>query len=127
MSGRRVMMMETSVTPDLEYVVNVEWGVPVLYSRLRDGALFPERMERAGKAAEMFRKVIRQTVEGTLSGTLTGVKVSLLKSGVKVEQVMGVVAKKGRATGIKAHAIESTGEVNQRAKDVKGDMTSFAR
>ena len=87
--------------------------MPVLYSRLRDGALFLSAWKGQARPQRCSVRSL-QTGRGDLKVTPTRVKVSLLKSGVKVEQVMGVVAKKGRATGIKAHAIESTGEVNAR-------------
>jgi hypothetical protein len=99
-TGRRAMLRETSTNPDLKYVVDVEWGVPVLYSRLPDGQLFPERMQRAGQAAEEFRKVITQTVTDIQKGVLTGIDVKIVKSGVKVVQTIKTAT--GHTTGIKA-------------------------
>ncbi len=115
-AGRRAMLRETSTSPELDHLVDVEWGVPVLYSRLPDGQLFPERMQRAGEAAEQFRKVISQQVTDALEGKLTGLKVSLLKSGVKVEQDIGVVGKGGKATAVKAKKIEAGARINARQK-----------
>ncbi|MGC9350010.1 MAG: CHAT domain-containing protein [Anaerolineae bacterium] len=97
-SGRVGMLLETST--EMDEVVNVEWGVPVLYSRLRDGALFPERIERATAAAEQFRKVVVQTVDGIHAGTMTGVQVGLIENGVKIVQKVKEV--RGHITGIKA-------------------------
>jgi hypothetical protein len=97
----RVAMLETSGV-DLEAVANVEWGVPVLYSRLPNGALFPERIKEsgAGPAAEAFRKVFSQTVTGIQDGTMTGVKVRLVENGVKI--VQKVKEARGEITGISA-------------------------
>jgi hypothetical protein len=97
-SGRVAMLQTTS--SELDAGVNVEWGVPVLYSRLPTGALFPERMAKAGPAAEGFRKVFTQTVTGIQQGTMTGVKVQLIENGVKV--VMKVKEALGQITGIEA-------------------------
>ena len=125
--GRRAMLRETSTDPDLAEIVDVEWGVPVLYSRLPDGQLFPERMQRASGAAEQFRKVISQQVTDIMNGQLTGVKVSLIKSGVSVEQVIGAIGKGGAATAIKATTIAPDANIKttQTAKKVGagGEMT----
>jgi hypothetical protein len=95
----RVAMLETTST-ELDAIVNVEWGVPVLYSRLPNGALFPERIKQsgAGPAAEAFRKVFTQTVTGIQEGTMTGVTVGLIQNGVKV--VQKVKEARGNITGI---------------------------
>jgi hypothetical protein len=105
-TGRRAMLRETSTNPDLKYVVDYEWGVPVLYSRLPDGQLFPERMQRAGATAVQFRTVISQQVTDSLNGKLTGVKVSLIKGSVFVEQDLGVVGKGGMGIGGSVTKIE---------------------
>jgi hypothetical protein len=99
-SGRAAMLETTS--GELDAVVNVEWGVPVLYSRLPDGALFPERIQQSGTnpSAEAFRKVIIQTVTGIQEGSMTGVKVELIKNGVKI--VQKVKEAQGKITGIDA-------------------------
>lgn len=97
----RVAMLETTAT-DLDAPVNVEWGVPVLYSRLPDGAVFPERIRQSGAnpAAEAFRKVFTQTVTGIQEGTMTGVTVGLIQNGVKI--VQKVKEARGKITGIDA-------------------------
>jgi hypothetical protein len=99
-SGRVAMLESTS--NELDAIVNVEWGVPVLYSRLPDGALFPERIKQSGAnpAAETFRKIIAQTINDIQEGTMTGVKVGLIKNGVKI--VQKVKEAKGNITGIDA-------------------------
>ena len=97
----RVAMLRTS-SAELEATANVEWGVPVLYSRLPNGALFPERIKDSGAspAAETFRKVFSQTVTGIQDGTMIGVTVSLVQNGVKI--VQKVREARGEITGIKA-------------------------
>lgn len=97
----RAAMLET-VSTELDKEVNVEWGVPVLYSRLPDGALFPERIKESGSnpAAEAFRKVFIQTVTGIQEGTMTGVTVGLIQNGVKI--VQKVKEARGNVTGIQA-------------------------
>lgn len=98
LSGRMAMREVTS--GEKEQKINLEWGVPVLYSRLSDGALFPERMERATESAEVFRKVFRQTVTEAQKGNLIGVKVELIKNGVHI--IQKVKEATGDVTGIKA-------------------------
>lgn len=93
----RVAMLQTTANED---AINVEWGVPVLYSRLNDGAVFPERMAQATASADTFRKVFSQTVTGIQAGEMTGVKVELIKNGVKIVQKVKTVT--GQVTGIKA-------------------------
>jgi hypothetical protein len=97
----RVAMLKTSGT-DADAVANVEWGVPVLYSRLSNGTLFPERIKESGSgpAADAFRKVFTQTVTGIQDGTMTGVTVQLIENGVKI--VQKVKEARGQITGVKA-------------------------
>jgi len=97
----RVAMFETT-SADTDSPINVEWGVPVLYSRLPDGALFPDRIKESGSgaAAEAFRKVFTQTVTGIQEGTMTGVTVELIKNGVKI--VQKVKELRGELIGIDA-------------------------
>ncbi len=120
-AARRAMLRETSTNPDLEHNVDVEWGVPVLYSRLPDGQLFPERMQRAGRAAEQFRKIIRQTVTDTLEGKMTGIKVTKLKGSLDVRQGAGIVGRGGKMVGIKSKETEegTQATVKQKVKTIK--------
>ena len=111
-SGRAAMLQATS--GDATAPVNVQWGVPVLYSRLSDGALFPERMAKATAAAETFLKVFSQTVTGIQTGELTGVDVEMIKNGVKVVQTLKTVT--GHVTGIKT--IETGDNVNIQVEQV---------
>lgn len=99
-SGRVAMVETTSVENGAP--INVEWGVPVLYSRLPDGALLPERIEKSGSgpAAEAFRKVFTQTVTGIQEGTMTGLKVGLIENGVHI--IQKVKEARGTIVGLKA-------------------------
>ena len=100
-SGRVAMLRTTGDDAG----VNVEWGVPVLYSRLSDGEVFPERMAQATASAEVFRKVFSQTVEGIQKGKMTGVEVELIKNGVKV--VQKIKEAQGEVTGIRTAIAEA--------------------
>jgi hypothetical protein len=121
-SGRAAMLQATS--GDAEVPVDVQWGVPVLYSRLSDGALFPERMAKATAAAVTFLKVFSQTVTGIQTGEMTGVRVEFIKNGVKVVQKVREI--KGTVVGIEG-TVAGTGarvgagariEVTQEAESV---------
>jgi hypothetical protein len=62
-----------------------EWGVPVLYSRLADGVLFPERAGPPTPTALVFRKAVDfQAAVIERGGSLVGLDVQRLASGVKV-------------------------------------------
>ncbi|MCX6032844.1 MAG: CHAT domain-containing protein [Chloroflexi bacterium] len=122
--GRRAMLLETSTDKGLDQPFNAEWGVPVLYSRLPDGALFPERMARAGAAAEQFRKVIQQTVETIAQGgTVVGLVARRVKGGIKIEQRVKVVA--GTLVGLQAEEVgdEANLDVAQNLGTVSGNVT----
>ncbi|MGA3359863.1 MAG: CHAT domain-containing protein [Halobacteriota archaeon] len=58
--GRRAM---ARVGEGDKSCTNLEWGVPVLYTRLPDGKLFPERMELAGETAAQVRSDIMLPTE----------------------------------------------------------------
>ena len=102
----------------------LEWGVPVLNSRLPDGKLFPERMERAGATAQQLSAVIQQTVDTiTATGRVVGFEGSLMNGSFEIKQKVGVVD--GTMIGIQSdHAIGS-GTVKQEAKTVTGNMTGI--
>ncbi len=88
--GRLSMYEETSA--ELDQVVNVEWGVPVLYSRLSDGILIPERKTETETAAQM-RNVIKQTVKTIEeTGTVVGVKSNNLDGSYYVEENVDTVS-----------------------------------
>lgn len=75
----------------------LEWGIPVLYSRLPDGKLFPERMERTEVAAQQLRATIQQVID--------------------------TITKTGRVVGSEAKMVNSTFEVIQKTGDVEGEIT----
>jgi hypothetical protein len=105
--GRLAMLQTTRGGPDEP--INVEWGVPVLYSRLPDGRLFPERMVRASEAAQAFRTVVSQVVEGAQRGELIGITASRVKTGFRVEQRVTVLA--GEAVGGRVGAVGPEAQV----------------
>src|SRR2546423_15041289 len=107
--GRLAILRSGDPDPDKPF--NVEWGVPVLYSRLASGALFPERMARAGAAAEQFRKIINQTVDRIeRDGKVVGIEAKRVKGGFKVEQRAGVVI--GTLIGAEAGTVENSAHVH---------------
>lgn len=121
-AGRRAMLRETSTNPDLETIVNVEWGVPVLYSRLADGQLFPERMKRAGESAEKFRAAIRQEVTDSIKGQLTGAEALQIKNAIiTVDHEVETIGKGGEVVGVKAKKIGEGADISikEKAKNVQ--------
>lgn len=80
-----------------EHPYFAEWGVPVLYSRLENGALFPERAGLQTASALAFKKVVDlQVAEISQGGSLVGIDVGRLASGVKVSARLNSV--QGSAT-----------------------------
>ncbi|MBC8086031.1 MAG: CHAT domain-containing protein [Phycisphaerae bacterium] len=76
---------------------NVEWGVPVLYMRTTNGALFAAIAEKASTVATQLR--------------------------VAIEQVVDTIAKGGEVVGIRAEQLgDGTYKVVQSAKVVEGSM-----
>lgn len=121
-AGRRAMLRETSTNPDLKTIVDVEWGVPVLYSRLADGQLFPERMKRAGQVADKFRAVIRQEVTDSVQGKLTGAEARLIKNGIlSVQQDVEVIGEGGEVVGVEAEKIGEGASISidEKVKSIK--------
>lgn len=122
-SGRVAMLESTKAGS--EEPVNVEWGVPVLYSRLPDGALFPERIKQSGSSpeAETFRKVFTQTVTGIQQGTMTGLIVNFIRNGVKIVQKVKVA--QGEITGVQAGTAGANAniEVVQEIENVEQGST----
>lgn len=123
-TGRRATLLDLVTNPSPDMKVPIEWGVPVLYSRLPDGKLFPERMQNAGATAKEFRKVINQSVDLVdTDGNVVGVRAGLVKSGFQLNQKLGTV--KGAATGAIIGTVgeEAQLEVNQEADTVSGTLT----
>lgn len=92
--------------------VNVEWGVPVLYTRSVDGNLFPERMAHAGQVASDMRMVISQTVAQIDGGAVTGVRARRIKGGVEIKQDVDTVSDGGVLLGLGAEGTETGVDVN---------------
>lgn len=90
--GRAAMLRQTSADP--EGKVNTEWGVPVLYSRLPDGALLPPAGPQETESARQLRAVIQQNVETIAStGQVVGVEIGNITGGsVSVKQKVGTVS-----------------------------------
>lgn len=102
-----------------------EWGVPVLYSRLVDGKVFPERMARAGAVAEQFRHVFTQNVKRVAKGgKVIGLSVEQIGSSVMVKQELGVVH--GEATTLEVDETESGARIHAEttADVVDGTLTT---
>jgi hypothetical protein len=122
--GRRAMLLVTTTAATADVPVTVEWGVPVLYSRLPNGRLFPERMERAGPTAEAFRKVIDQTVHLiTEEGKVVGIRAKRVSGGFRVSQSAEVV--KGVLVGADLGTVEEDAQVavDQELGEVDGSVT----
>lgn len=96
--GRLSMYEETAA--DLDSVVNVEWGVPVLYSRLPNGILVPELAERETETAKQIRMAIQQTVDTIEeTGEVIGIKGKLEKGSYKIKQKAGTIKGEGKLVG----------------------------
>jgi hypothetical protein len=101
----------------------LEWGVPALYSRLPDGQLFPERMERAGATAQGFRNFIQLTVDTlTKTGRVVGIKID--GSGSVFEVIMKAGVVEGEMTGAEMNK-PTSGTVRMDATTVTGNMTGI--
>jgi len=102
----------------------LEWGVPVLNSRLPDGKLFPERMQRAGATAQQLSAVIQQTVDTiTKTGRVVGFEGNLKNGTFEIKQKADVVD--GTMIGIQSDHATGSGTVDQEAKTVTGNMTGI--
>jgi hypothetical protein len=117
MSAGRLAMYGVTNT-QLDQPGFLEWGVPVLYSRLPDGKLFPERMERAGTTAEHLRAIIQQTI-GTITetGSVVGYEGDLTNGTFAVTQNVENVA--GKLVGASG---KGSGTVNQNITNVSGTV-----
>jgi len=118
--GRQAMLRANS---NDDPIADVEWGVPVLYSRLASGSIFPERMRRAGAAAEELRSLVEQTI-GTIqaTGKVTGISLEHLEGGsYRVKQRVHSV--EGELSGIKTTTGKGDLDVNQHLDVVSGDVT----
>lgn len=106
--GRAAMLRRGSAGEDAP--IGVEWGVPVLYSRMPDGALFPERMAKAGAAAAAVRHLLRTSAQRIKEGgRYTGVDLESLRSAVGIKVRLGAVA--GKAVGASIGEVKAGGSV----------------
>jgi hypothetical protein len=120
--GRQAMLRANSAG---DPIADVEWGVPVLYTRLASGSIFPERMARAGAAAEALSSMVEQTI-GSIkaTGKVTGISLERLEGGsYRVKQRVHSV--EGELTGIKTTAGEGDLDVDQHLDVVSGDVTGI--
>jgi hypothetical protein len=91
-AGRRAMISDLQTSPTPDTAVPIEWGVPVLYSRLPDGKLFPERMNNAHDAAAQYRTVIKDAIDVvTEDGKVTVIKADRVKNGFQVFSKVGIM------------------------------------
>jgi hypothetical protein len=91
---------------------NVEWGVPVLYSRLANGVLFPERVPLAGAVADQVRAAVTQNIREIASGgEVTGIRAKRIGSRVEVHQTVEVV--NGLLKGIAVGTLTGDAKVEQ--------------
>lgn len=121
--GRQGMWGVSSQQPEQQGYL--EWGVPVLYSRLPDGVLFPDRMEHAGEAANGLRVLIKQTV-GTITktGRVVGIAIKTGSGVFEVVQVADLV--EGEIIGLTndcKSATASTIDVGMKLGTVSGKAT----
>ena len=122
MSAGRLAMYDLT-SAKLDQPGFLEWGVPALYSRLPDGRLFPERMQRAGATAQKFRNIIQQTVNTiTKTGRVVGLKIQGSGSAFEVTQKVDLV--EGELVGAEMKTATS-GTVQQDVTTVTGDMTGI--
>jgi hypothetical protein len=120
--GRQAMWQLTNTGQD--EIVNIEWGVPVLYSRLPDGRVFPERTEQASETAQQFRKVIDQTIKTINStGKVVGIQVRRVRGGFQVSQNVANVA--GELVGADLDTVEEGAhiQIDQNLGEVSGTAT----
>jgi hypothetical protein len=121
-AGRLAMYGVTS--EQLDQPGFLEWGVPVLYSRLADGKIFPERMERAGNIAELLRATVQQTVDTiTSTGRVVGIEARMVNGNFEVNQKAGIV--EGEMIGVNAETVEGSGKVQQDVTTVTGNVTGI--
>lgn len=105
-----------------------EWGVPVLYSRLGGGALFPEQAQGAGTAARIFRKTIDfQIAEIAQGGSLTGVDVKVLSGELQVKARLGSVGGSATVAGVGEVKVDADLDIQAQIDRIErgGTLTVF--
>lgn len=104
--------------------LNVEWGVPVLYSRSVDGKLFPERVEHAGESARSVRRLIKQDIKGIdRGGEVVAARARQVKGGIQVVQEIGFT--RGLAKGLEVQRFSpgSIFDIQQSVEEVEEGAT----
>lgn len=121
-AGRLAMYGENGGRPD--QVGLLEWGVPVLYSRLPDGRLFPERMAQAGAAAAQIQLAVQQTIDTiTAGGQVIGLQAQTVDGQFTVVQRVKQVD--GKLVGANLEHPGSSGTVDQDLGTVSGNVTGI--
>lgn len=118
-AGRSAMYGVTSHQQDQPGFL--EWGVPMLYSRLPDGKLFPERMARAGATAQQLRATIQHNVDTIAKGgKVVGIEAKFVHGTIDVTAKVGVV--EGELIGIDAERASGDLHVTHDIKTVSGTV-----
>ena len=98
MSFGRLAMYEDS-GDDLDQTVPLEWGIPVLYSRLPDGILVRRLAERESETADKIRVSVEQVIDLIDEGSeVIGIDTTELIPG-DVKQEVKTVKKGSKLTG----------------------------
>jgi CHAT domain len=129
----RMGMLGVSGSGD-DQSVNIEWGVPVLYSRMPTGELFPEQLARSKPAAKQFQMAIQQAADivdktgeviGVSIGQIIGGKGEFRIDGIEIDQQIGV--NKGTIVGMKIGKLMGglDAKVKQKARKVTTKLTGI--
>jgi len=104
--------------------VNVEWGVPVLYTRLADGVILPQLFEAETETARKMRSVIQKVGTIRESGKMIGVDAQTLEGSIDVHQTADDVL--GTMIGIKLDGNDlDSASVQQDLGNVSGNVTGI--
>lgn len=121
--GRLSMYDETGSEPG--EAVNIEWGVPVLYSRLPDGIIVPSLAERETETAIELRNMIQQTVDIiSETGRVVGLEAQFLDGSFRVDQRVKRV--NGELVGMKIGELGGSVHVQQEIEEVSGNVTGVS-
>lgn len=117
--GRCAMVESGDFEEDKPYPT--EWAVPVLYSRIGNGTLWPERSSDASKTAVDLRRFLSVTAEAIDKGaSFVGVKVKRVQRGLVIREKFGTIS--GKVTGV------TLGDVGDSANiDVEVDMGTLTK
>lgn len=103
--GRGALFSESTGSVDAPYPV--EWGVPVLYSRMPEGRLLPERMSQAGAEAQALRSHLQAAVRSVENGAVyTGIHIGSIAADASVSLTSTTESvRNAKATGIEIDRI----------------------